>query len=734
MLLFEYCGQALIGGPNPGDKNYIAYNGYGVFEFWCSNITISRNSFFCNGIGITYNWMLSRPMPFVNITLLTTSLVGGTALPGSIVELFYDDECPGCEGKTYIGSTTADNNGNWSYALTATGAIVATATDTYGATSAFSSATINTDNIVVRNATCGRNNGSIKNIEVTSGTEWYWKDAAGNIVANSTDLVNVGPGTYTFVTSIGGASCDATSQPYTITNVDPPPVNPADISITQPTCGQNNGVLSDAASFNAQGSYTWIKGGNVVCPDFTASNPFKDLAPGSYTLQVALQQDPTCFAQYRPFVLTNQAGPTLNTDPLVITPSTCGGRNGSVTNITYQHATGTVYLGWEDSTGQVISHSLDLVNVAAGRYRLAFKDGGGCDTIFTPWYRIPDNGTISYDASKVVVTPSTCAKPNGSIAGIMTTNADIFTWTNAGGSGWTANTPDITDLSAGTYFLSLSNAYGCQAQVPGIVVPQVPLPAFDYSHLQTVNDTCNSGQGAVSDLRMANPAGQYSWEWSEGSTSVENSPGGLSRLKAGTYSATVTDSYQCSVTSTPFTIQDIELAPNKPQVSDQYIPRNTPATIIVANPQKGTYMLLESPAPGATVLATSNSGILQTPPAPQDETVYVQFTRGDCNSVLSAVNIKVFDSVRLYVPNAFTPNGNGANSRWRVIARGLVKSIRITVYNRYGQEVFASTSLNASWDGMLGGQPVSGTFVYHIIGVDYYNTHFELSGTVIAVR
>src|SRR6185503_9314235 len=110
------------------------------------------------------------------------------------------------------------------------------------------------------------------------------------------------------------------------------------------------------------------------------------------------------------------------------------------------------------------------------------------------------------------------------------------------------------------------------------------------------------------------------------------------------------------------------------------------------------------------------------------------FTRGDCNSVLSAVNIKVFDSVRLYVPNAFTPNGNGANSRWRVIARGLVKSIRITVYNRYGQEVFASTSLNASWDGMLGGQPVSGTFVYHIIGVDYYNTHFELSGTVIAVR
>jgi hypothetical protein len=93
------------------------------------------------------------------------------------------------------------------------GAIVATGTDTYGETSAFSTATINTTNIVVQNATCGHNNGSIKNIQVSSGTEWYWQDAAGNIISNGLDLTNIGPGTYTFVTSIGGEACNATALP-----------------------------------------------------------------------------------------------------------------------------------------------------------------------------------------------------------------------------------------------------------------------------------------------------------------------------------------------------------------------------------------------------------------------------------------------------------------------------------------------------------------------------------------
>jgi gliding motility-associated-like protein len=734
----EFCGQGLIGGPDPGEKNYNAYNGSGVYEFVCGPITISQNSFFCNNIGINPDWQTyNHPAPYVNITLLTAGTVGGTALPNSTIELFYDDECPGCEGKTYIGTTTADNNGNWSYSLTATGAIVATATDTYGATSAFSSATINTDNIVVHNSTCGRNNGSINNIQVTSGTEWYWQDAAGNIVANSIDLTNVGPGTYTFTTSIGGADCNASSNAYTITNVNLPAFDPTAITVTQPTCGQNSGALSYSGAFDTSTVYSWLSASVTVCPDFSVADPLQGLAPGTYTLKLALKQDSTCLAQYGPYTLTNQTGPSLTTTTALITASTCSKPNGSITGITYQNVTPPVYIAWRNDQGVIVSNALDLLNAAPGNYRLVFKDGGACDSIFSSWYTIPNNGTITYDTSSMIITAASCGAPNGSITGIVTTNASSFTWTNTGDGIVIGTTQDLSGLVGGIYQLSMTNAYGCQAQTPDFTVPQIPKPTFDYANMKLQNDTCNAGTGSIKDLSMVDLNRTYSWNWynSDNPTiPIATTVGSLDNLKAGTYIAIVADQYSCTVTGNPLTITDVEIEPPVPQVADQYIPRNTSATITVGNPQKGLYELLDGSTYGAAILDTSESGVLHTPDIPQDEVLYVGFIRGDCMSTMAPVQIKVFDSVRIFVPNAFTPNGAGANDRWRVIIQGLTTRIQINVFDRWGTNVFSSTNPNFSWDGTAGGHLLTGTFVYMIAGIDYYNKPFLLKGTVIIIR
>ncbi len=733
-ILLEFCGHGLVGGAVAGEKNYIAYNAEGVDEFWCGPITISQNSFFCNIFGIEPDWSTyNHPAPYANITLLTTGTVGGNALPNSTIELFYDDECPGCEGKTYIGTTTADNNGNWSYSLTATGAIVATATDTYGATSAFSTATINTTNIVVQNATCGRNNGAIKNIQVTSGTEWYWEDANGNIVANSIDLTNVGPGTYTFVTSIGGAACNATSAPYTINNIPAPVIDINNITVTQPGCGQNNGAFKYEAAFDPTASSIWLKGGDVVCANFATTNPFSGLAPGSYVLQAALNQDGNCFTQIGPIVLTNQTGPSLDVTGLQIVSTTCSQSNGAISGVTWQNTTGAVYIGWEDSSGHVIASGPSLTNVPAGLYRLAFKDGGPCDSIFTSWYRITDLSTITYDTSAMVISPASCKTANGAIAGIVATNASTYTWTDAAGN-MAGNAINLSGLSGGVYSLTMTNAYGCRTQTPGFTVQQIPTPAFDYSRLQAADDTCNAGIGSIADLAMVDINRTYTWNWYDGGGPIATSAGYLKNLHAGSYEAIVADQYGCTVTSNNIALGDIELQPSLPQVSDQYIPRNTSTIIAVGNSQTGEYLLLDGPVPGATILDSSATGKLQTPDIPNDETLYVEFTRGDCNSAAAPVNIKVFDSVRIFVPNAFTPNGDGANDRWHIIIRGLTKKIQISVFDRWGREVFASADPSIYWDGTAGGHPLSGTFVYMISGVDYYNKPFRLKGTVMIIR
>ena len=736
-LSLNRCGPGLIGGADPSQKNYIANNKYGMGEESCGPITISQNSFFCNGTGIVFDLNYPHPTPYVNISVLTAGTVGGSALPNSTIELFYDDECPGCEGKTYIGTTTADNSGNWSYSLPGTGAIVATATDTYGATSPFSTATINTTNIVVQNATCGRNNGSIKNIQVSSGTEWYWQDAAGNIISNSLDLTNLGPGTYTFVTSIGGEACNASSTPYTVTDITLPAFDPASITVTQPSCGQVSGSFSYSGTFDAATNYSWLNAGTTVCPDFSVANPLQGVAPGTYTLQLALKQDPTCVAQYGPYVLANQASPSLITTSVNVIGTTCGNANGSVTGMTYQNATPPVYLAWRNDQGATIATTPDLINASAGNYRFVFKDGSSCDTIFSALYTIPDNGTITFDTSAMAITPASCEIPNGSITGIVATNASVYSWSNTGNGTIAGTAPDLTGIGGGVYQLTMSNTLGCQAQTPILTVPQMPKPAFDYSSLQVHDDTCNAGIGAIAGLGMVDATRSYTWSWySAGNTisPIATTAGYLDNLKAGDYIAIVADQYACTVTSKTLTIADMELSPPMPQVAGQYIPRNTATTITVGNPQQGQYFLLDGPSFAATVLDTSASGILHTPDISQDETLYVGFTRGDCSSVLAPVTIKVFDSVRIFIPNAFTPNGDGANDRWHIIIQGLTKKFQVNVFDRWGSMVFSSNDPNLSWDGTAGGHPLTGTFVYMIAGVDYYNRPFVLKGTLLIIR
>jgi len=671
LLTLTSCGKAIVGGPNPGDGNYIANATYGVVEYYCGNITISRNSFFCNTTGISINWALPRTEPFVTINQLTSGSVGGAALPNSTVELFYDDECPGCEGKTYIGATTADNSGNWNYSLPATGAIVATATDSYGATSAFSTATLNTTHIVVTNASCGRNNGSIKNIQVTSGTRWYWQDAGGNIVGTNTDLTGVGPGTYTFVTSVGGAGCGTSSTPYTITNVNLPVFDPASISVVQPGCGESNGSLQYSGVFDPATTYSWLSAGAVVCPDYSAANPLGQLPPGGYTLQLALKQDPTCLAQYGPYTLINQGGPSLITDNVNVLSTTCGNANGSVTGITYQNAATPVYFAWRNSQGVTIATTLDLIHAVAGSYRFVFKDAGSCDTIFTRYYTISDNGGITYDTSRMVITPAACDLANGSITGIMSTNATTYTWTNIGsgngsggsngsngngsgssnGSGGSSigDLEDLTGVNGGVYQLNMSNTLGCQAQTAGFVVPQLGFP----------------------------PA---------------------------------------------------------PKVGAQYIPRNTSATIVINDPQKGEYTLLAGPNATGVILDTSSTGVLHSPDVAQDETLYVDYSNGECSSPLAPVSIEVFDSLKVYVPNAFTPNGDGVNDRWHILVQSPTKKFDVSVYDRWGDMVFHSSDPNLAWDGAAAGHPLSGTFVYIVAGIDYFNRPFLYKGTLMIIR
>ena len=106
------------------------------------------------------------------------------------------------------------------------------------------------------------------------------------------------------------------------------------------------------------------------------------------------------------------------------------------------------------------------------------------------------------------------------------------------------------------------------------------------------------------------------------------------------------------------------------------------------------------------------------------------------DSVESTSNtISVEKPYALYAPNAFSPDGDGINDYFNVVGQGLTNYI-IEIYNRWGQMVFKSTTLDNQWDGKF--QEVNsppGTYVYKIKTNDFgVDLKLIKSGTVSLVR
>ncbi|MFM2139074.1 MAG: hypothetical protein RJA57_1381, partial [Bacteroidota bacterium] len=69
----------------------------------------------------------------------------------------------------------------------------------------------------------------------------------------------------------------------------------------------------------------------------------------------------------------------------------------------------------------------------------------------------------------------------------------------------------------------------------------------------------------------------------------------------------------------------------------------------------------------------------------------------------------------LYVPTAFTPNGDGRNDQWTIPYLDVLSGARVQVYNRYGRCVYETVAGVVRWDGKVNGEPQStGVYVYQI--------------------
>jgi gliding motility-associated-like protein len=98
--------------------------------------------------------------------------------------------------------------------------------------------------------------------------------------------------------------------------------------------------------------------------------------------------------------------------------------------------------------------------------------------------------------------------------------------------------------------------------------------------------------------------------------------------------------------------------------------------------------------------------------------------------------VEVIGDFTVYVPNAFTPDGNGRNNYFKpVLSNILEDGYEFLVFNRWGEVVFQTNDLNTPWDGTYAGNPVKeDIYVWKILVRDNRSERHEFNGHVTLLR
>ncbi len=424
------------------------------------------------------------------------------------------------------GATTEDISG-----LTA-GAYSVTISDAVGCTMTFSGTVtqpaatmVTAQNLLL---TCINPSGNVP-VSVTGGTSpysWALSNGASGVSASSQfniSQINT-PGNYT-VTVTDANGCTGTDQFDVFVDIAAPIANAGpDFTLT---CAITSLTLNGAGSSTGpMFTYLWIgpgiTGGQITL--FPTINQ-----PGVYTLIVTNTQN-GCTATDQVVVTGNFIPPLITVLSQIGIP--CGG--GLITlPVSVSGAPNTAFL-WSGPNN--FNSTVETpTTTEAGLYSLvATNTTNGCTasaqlTVY-PGPAIPLQNFSITDLSCV---PG--SKGNIDLNPNFGTAPYTFSWSNG------ASTEDISNLNAGTYTVTVTDAASCAFQA-FVVVKQIPSSMV----LSTViaPALCFGGNSGSIDLTVTGGTAPYVYSWTNGATTQD-----VNNLTVGTYTVTVTDASGCTKTN-----------------------------------------------------------------------------------------------------------------------------------------------------------------------------------------
>ena len=163
---------------------------------------------------------------------------------------------------------------------------------------------------------------------------------------------------------------------------------------------------------------------------------------------------------------------------------------------------------------------------------------------------------------------------------------------------------------------------------------------------------------------------------------------------------------------------------------DTSVVDNQPLQITVSTPASYSYTWTPS-------MWLNNSNIGNPIAMPKGDIQYQVVATSPAGCIgLDIVNIHYFKlDPDMYVPNAFTPNGDGVNDIFKPILIGMKQLNYFKVFNRFGEMVFSTTEIDKGWDGKYKGKGQDpATYVWYAQGVTYKGQVRNKKGSVILIR
>lgn len=287
---------------------------------------------------------------------------------------------------------------------------------------------------------------------------------------------------------------------------------------------------------------------------------------------------------------------------------------------------------------------------------------------------------------------------------------NTITWSSPGTLSCSTCDTVLANPSVSTkYIVTATNSYGCTSRdsVMAMAYPDFAATPESRDFYICQKDT------AV--LKVDPPMKQITWNPSTSLSSANSYDPLATPLQTTTYTATLTDSAGCFSKTTDITVH-VKSPPTVDAGPDQIYPFNTSFSI---HPTYSSNVVSYEWTPSDLLSCTSCA----YPNGVSTESQSYQIKVTSDSGCVAKDSISIFIECKesyIYMPTAFTPNGDGLNDFYFPSSRGIKTIVKFTIYDRFGKVVYEAKNFPPNdktfgWDGKIKSQSQSSeVFVYYI--------------------